>query len=126
VTVFHPKTALHDGGMILANEKVTSAACVFPVSQKELADRSMGLRHRAAIGLTEETDAVTIVVSEETGAISICMDGTIERSLHEDEFRKRLEEIFLSDEQSDEKVGDEQLDGEGRVAATGDRSLVSD
>jgi len=126
VTIFHPKTALHDGGMVLSKETVTAAACVFPVSQKELSDRSMGLRHRAGIGLTEETDAVTIVVSEETGSISICMDGSIERNLNEDEFRKRLEEIFLSDEQDDEKLVGEQLDGEDRVAATGDRSLVSD
>lgn len=126
LTIFHPKTAMHDGGMILANESVAAAACVFPVSQKELADRSMGLRHRAGIGLTEETDAVTIVVSEETGAISICMDGKIERNLSEDEFRGRLEEIFLSDEQADENVAREQLDGEDRVAATGDRPLVSD
>jgi len=126
VTIFHPKTALHDGGVVLSKEQVTAAACVFPVSQKELSDRSMGLRHRAGIGLTEETDAVTIVVSEETGAISICMDGAIERNLSEDEFRGRLEEIFLSDEQDAEKVGDEQLDGEDRLAATGDRSLVSD
>ena len=109
-----------------SDEKVTAAACVFPVSQKELSDRSMGLRHRAGIGLTEETDAVTIVVSEETGAISICMDGKIERGLSEDEFRKRLEEIFLTDAQDTEEVVSEELDGEDRVAASGDRSLVSD
>ncbi len=126
LTVFHPKTALHDGGVVLSKEMVAAAACVFPVSQKELSDRSMGLRHRAGIGLTEETDAVTIVVSEETGAISICMDGNIERNLSEDEFRKRLEEIFLTDEQGDEKNIGEELDGEDRVAATGDRPLVSD
>lgn len=126
LTVFHPKTALHDGGVILSKESMTAAACVFPVSQKELTDRSMGLRHRAGIGLTEETDAVTIVVSEETGAISICMDGSIERNLKEDEFRKRLEEIFLSDEQADEEMVGEELDAEDRVAATGERSMVSD
>jgi len=126
LTVFHPKTALHDGGVILAQEKLAAAGCVFPVSQKELSDRSMGLRHRAGIGLTEETDAVTIVVSEETGQISICIDGRIERGLSEDEFRKRLEEIFLNDEQDTEKVVREELDGEDRVAATGDRPLVSD
>jgi diadenylate cyclase len=117
---------LHDGGVVLSKETVAAAACVFPVSQKELSDRSMGLRHRAGIGLTEETDAVTIVVSEETGAISICMDGNIERNLSEEEFRKRLEEIFLTDEQGDEKNIGEELDGEDRVAATGDRPLVSD
>ncbi len=126
LTVFHPKTAMHDGGMILSKEKVSAAACVFPVSQKELSDRSMGLRHRAGIGLTEETDAVAIVVSEETGAISICRDGKIERGLSEEEFRKKLEDIFLTDEQITEEVAREELDGEDRVTATGNRSLVSD
>ena len=98
----------------------------------------MGLRHRAAIGLTEESDAVTIVVSEETGQVSICIDGKIERNLEEDAFRERLEEIFLSDsevddnekgpdeEGLDEEIIREQLDSQDRVAAGGDRSMVSD
>ena len=93
----------------------------------------MGLRHRAAIGLTEESDAVTIVVSEETGAVSLCMDGEIERNLEEDEFRERLEEIFLSDrevdsdeEESAEELVPEELDTQDSFASAGDRSLVSD
>ena len=127
LTIFHPKTALHDGGVILSGERIMAASCVFPVSQSEIRDRSMGLRHRAAIGLTEESDAVTIVVSEETGAVSICQNGKIERNLDDDEFRKRLEEIFLSDEQEvDEEVVREELDPENSVAPSGDRSLVSD
>lgn len=127
LTVFHPKTALHDGGVILVGERIVAAACVFPVSQSEIRDRSMGLRHRAAIGLTEESDAVTIAVSEETGAVSICVDGKIERNLDEDEFHKRLEEIFLSDEQDDsEEVVREELDTENSVAPGSDRPLVSD
>ena len=126
LTIFHPKTALHDGGVVLANETIVAAACVFPVSQSEVSDRSMGLRHRAGIGLSEETDAVAIVVSEETGAISICVDGRIERNLSEEEFRSRLAEIFLSDEHDTEKVVREELDTEDRVAPAGDRTLVSD
>ena len=127
LTIFHPKSALHDGGVILSGERIMAASCVFPVSQSEIRDRSMGLRHRAAIGLTEESDAVTIVVSEETGAVSICQNGKIERNLDDDEFRKRLEEIFLSDEQEvDEEVVREELDPENSVAPSGDRSLVSD
>jgi diadenylate cyclase len=127
LTIFHPKTALHDGGVILAGERIVAAACVFPVSQSEIRDRSMGLRHRAGIGLSEVSDAVTIVVSEETGSVSICMDGKIERNLSDDEFRERLEEIFLSDDLQDtEEVVREELDSEDRVAPAGDRSLVSD
>ncbi len=127
LTIFHPKTALHDGGVILSGERIVAAACVFPVSQTEIRDRSMGLRHRAALGLTEESDAVTIVVSEETGAVSICHDGKIERNLGDDEFRKRLDEFFLRDEQQvTEEVVREELGTEDRIAPAGDRSLVSD
>jgi diadenylate cyclase len=97
------------------------------VSQSEIRDRSMGLRHRAAIGLSEESDAVTIVVSEETGSVAICVDGRIERNLSDEEFRTRLEEIFFSDnEQTTEEVVREELAAEDRIAPAGDRSLVSD
>ena len=133
LTIFHPKTALHDGGVVLSGERIVAAACVFSVSQSEIGDRSMGLRHRAAIGLTEESDAVTIVVSEETGSVSLCMDGKIERNLEEDDFRERLEEIFLSDrevdsneEESAEELAPEQLDTQDSFASAGDRPLVSD
>ena len=133
LTIFHPKTALHDGGVVLSGERIVAASCVFSVSQAEIGDRSMGLRHRAAIGLTEESDAVTIVVSEETGAVSICVDGRIERNMDEDEFRDRLEEIFLSDREGDsdeqeatEEVVPEQLDTQDSIAPGSDRSLVSD
>lgn len=126
LTIFHPKTALHDGGVILSSERIVAAACVFPVSQSEIRDRSMGLRHRAAIGLTEVSDAVTVVVSEETGAVSLCVDGRIERNLEEEEFHQRLEEIFLSDEADAEEVVREELDSEDRLAPASDRSLVSD
>src|SRR5882757_607619 len=69
LTIFHPKAALHDGGVILRNGRIAAAACIFPVSQRETLDRSLGLRHRAGLGITEESDAVAVVVSEETGAI---------------------------------------------------------
>ena len=133
LTIFHPKTALHDGGVVLSGERIVAASCVFSVSQTEIGDRSMGLRHRAAIGLTEESDAVSIVVSEETGAVSICVDGRIERNMDEEGFRDRLEEIFLSDREGDsneqeatEEVVPEQLDTQDSVAPGSDRSLVSD
>ncbi len=101
MSLFFPKSALHDGGVVLDEERIVAAGCVFPVSQREMSDRSLGLRHRAAIGLTEETDAVAVVVSEETGTISIAVDGQLERFKTEAEFRERLEAIFLNDEQKE-------------------------
>jgi diadenylate cyclase len=94
-TIFHPKTALHDGGMILSQERVEAAGCIFPVSQKELSDRALGLRHRAGFGISEDTDAVAIVVSEETGAISILVDGKMLRDLSEADFRKKTRRYIL-------------------------------
>jgi len=126
MSVFFPKSPLHDGGVILADEKLVAAGCVFPVSQKELADRSVGLRHRAALGLTEETDAVCVVISEETGAISICVEGHMERDLGIERFRERIEEIFLSKTNYDEKGAEEALGSEDRVADSGDRDLATD
>ena len=125
-TIFHPKTALHDGGMILSQERVEAAGCIFPVSQKELSDRALGLRHRAGFGISEDTDAVAIVVSEETGAISIIVDGKMLRDLSEADFRKKLEDIFLSHGQSSEEMVREELDVENGGSGSGDRDLVSD
>src|SRR5207244_4548868 len=79
LTLFHPKAALHDGGVIVRNGRIASAACIFPVSQREPLDRSLGLRHRAGLGITEESNAIAIVVSEETGSISICYRRRIDR-----------------------------------------------
>ena len=126
-SVFYPKSPLHDGGMIIADERVAGSACVFPVTEREIADRSTGLRHRAAIGLTERTDAVCVVVSEETGSISICENGELERNLSEEEFREKLSKIFVTGKDNEpEEDPDEQLDGEDSVADSGDRDLVSD
>ena len=125
-TIFHPKTALHDGGMILSQERVEAAGCIFPVSQKELSDRALGLRHRAGFGISEDTDAVAIVVSEETGAISVLVDGKMLRDLSEADFRKKLEDIFLSHGQSSEEMVREELDVENGGSGSGDRDLVSD
>ncbi len=94
-TIFHPKTALHDGGLVLDQGRIIAAGCVFPVSQKEVSDRSIGLRHRAGMGITEETDSVALVVSEETGALSLCFQGRLEHNLEPAELKERLQEILL-------------------------------
>jgi len=126
MTVFHPKAPLHDGGMIIADERVAAAACVFPVTEREMKDRSTGLRHRAAIGLSERTDAIAIVVSEETGGISICENGILMRNLTEKQFREKLAEIFVSGKSSNENESGTQLDLKDPLAPSSNRDLVSD
>ena len=90
LSIFHPKAALHDGGVIIRNGRIAAAACIFPVSQRETLDRSLGLRHRAALGITEESDAVAIVVSEETGLISFVHAGRIKRALDATRLRSAI------------------------------------
>ena len=126
MSVFFPKSPLHDGGMIIADDRVAGAACVFPVTEKEMKDRSTGLRHRAAIGLTERTDAIAIVVSEETGSISISENGSLQRNLSEKQFREKLSEIFFSGPSSNETETIEKLDRETPVSSSGERDMVSD
>jgi diadenylate cyclase len=123
VTIFQPKTPLHDGGLILRNDRILAAACIFPVSQREDLDRNLGMRHRAALGLSEESDAVTIAVSEETGIVSICHRGKIERNFDPESLKLRLGELFL--QEHDEKSDSEQLGAENRFAAARERPLVS-
>jgi diadenylate cyclase len=81
VTIFNPHTPLHDGAVIVASNRVAAASCFLPLTQNPLLSRELGTRHRAAIGITEDSDACAIVVSEETGSISFAMDGRIIRHL---------------------------------------------
>jgi len=126
MTVFHPKAPLHDGGMIIADDRVAGAACVFPVTEREMKDRSTGLRHRAAIGLTERTDAIAVVVSEETGGISICENGILQRNLTEKQFRDKLAEIFVSGKSAHEIEITSQLDRKDPVTPGSNSDLVAD
>lgn len=80
-TIFKPKTLLHDGAVIIENERITYAAAILPISNKEFKDKSMGMRHRAGIGLAEICDAVVIIVSEETGAVSIAVGTSVQRNV---------------------------------------------
>ena len=111
-TIFHPKTALHDGGVIIDQGRLRSGACVFPVSQKEVRDRAIGLRHRAGIGVTEETDAIALVVSEESGALSICYKGEIAHDLEPEEIRDSVMRILAGGELREELPG--QKEGQSR------------
>ena len=95
LSIFQPSSPLHDGAVIVQNDRVAAAACFLPLTVNPRLSKELGSRHRAAIGLTEENDAVAIVVSEETGSISIVVDGQIERGLDADTLRSRLRSLVL-------------------------------
>ena len=93
-TIFTPNAPLHDGGIVVQGSIIAAAGCLFPLTQNPHVSSSLGTRHRAAMGLSEETDAVLVVVSEETGDISISVNGRLTRHLDEKEFGRVLNNIF--------------------------------
>ncbi len=93
VSIFQISSPLHDGAVIVSGDRIAAAACFLPLTVNPRLSRELGTRHRAAIGLTEENDAVAVVVSEETGIMSIAIDGRIERNLDADALRTRLKEL---------------------------------
>ncbi len=95
ISIFQRASPLHDGAVIVQNDRVAAAACFLPLTVNPRLAKELGSRHRAAIGLTEENDSVAIVVSEETGAISIVVEGRIERGLEPAELRARLRSLLL-------------------------------
>lgn len=93
-TLFRPSAPLHDGAVILQGNRLAAAACFLPLSMNPLLSTQLGTRHRAGIGITEETDAVSIIVSEETGGISIAVGGQVERDITPERLRARLGELL--------------------------------
>jgi len=92
-TLFLPKAPLHDGAVIVQKDKIAAAACFLPLATDPLLSAQMGTRHRAAIGITEETDAIAVIVSEETGGISVASQGKIERELTPEHLRERISDL---------------------------------
>ena len=90
VNVFVPKTPLHDGAVIISNNKIIAAACILPLADDKDIAKELGTRHRAAIGISKESDAISVVVSEETGKISIAKDGTLIADVKEDALKRIL------------------------------------
>ena len=90
VNIFTPKTPLHDGAVVISNNKIAAAACMLPLANDRDIAKELGTRHRAAIGVSKESDAIAIVVSEETGKISVAKDGTLIADLREDALKKIL------------------------------------
>lgn len=95
VTIFQQETPLHDGAVIVSEHRIAAAACFLPLTVNPKLDRDLGTRHRAAIGLTEETDALAVIVSEERGEISLALEGRIERALTTEDLRARLQQLML-------------------------------
>ena len=114
ISIFFPRNPLHDGGVIIQGNRITSAGAVFPISLSNKINKRLGTRHRAALGISEESDCIALVVSEETGKISIAIGGELNYNLSIDDARMMLvdelkpkKEILLDDEFDDyEKEGD--------------------
>ncbi len=99
-TIFFPNNAIHDGGVIIKGDRIAYAACIFPLTQRQDLNRTLGTRHRAAIGLSEETDALVVVVSEETGGISYAYKGQLVRNLTIEALRAFLSSILINPNRS--------------------------
>lgn len=104
-TIFFPNNAIHDGGVIIKGDRITYAACIFPLTQRQDLNKSLGTRHRAAIGLSEETDAVIVAVSEETGAISYAYKGQLTRGVTLEALRAFLTSVFVKPAKSRNWIG---------------------
>lgn len=114
ISIFFPRNPLHDGGVIIQGNKITSAGAVFPISLNGKINKKLGTRHRAALGISEESDCIAIVVSEETGKISIAIEGVLNYNLSIDDARmilieelKPKKELLLDDELDDESETDD-------------------
>ena len=110
ISIFFPRNPLHDGGVIIQGNRITSAGAVFPISLNTKINKRLGTRHRAALGISEESDAIAIVVSEETGKISMAISGVLNHGLSIDDARMTLveelrprREVLLDDEFEDEE-----------------------
>ena len=104
-TIFFPNNAIHDGGVIIKGDRIAYAACIFPLTQRQDLNKSLGTRHRAAIGLTEETDAVVVAVSEETGSVSYAYKGQLVRNLTLEELRAFLTSVLVEPARSRNWIG---------------------
>ena len=96
IAIFHPSSPIHDGAVIIHGGRITSASCYLPLTANTHVSKSLGTRHRAAIGLTEETDAVVVVVSEEKGVVSLIVEGVIRQALEPPDLRESLQRLFVA------------------------------
>lgn len=104
INIFEHNTPLHDGAVIIRGNRVTSATCYLPLSDNLDLSKELGTRHRAGVGISEVTDSLTVIVSEETGKISVAYSGQLERSLNSEQLKERLQ-VILNNKSLDEKPG---------------------
>ena len=90
MNIFNPKTPLHDGAVIVSDNRIKSAACLLPLSNDKNISKGLGTRHRSAVGMSQESDSIVVVVSEETGKISVAKDGTLILDVKEDALKQIL------------------------------------
>ena len=107
INIFEHNTPLHDGAVIIRENRVTSATCYLPLSDNLLLSKELGTRHRAGVGISEVTDSLTVIVSEETGKISVAYNGELQRSLDADQLRERLQ-VILNNRSADEQAAKKQ------------------
>ncbi len=101
--IFYPKSPLHDGGMVIRDCRVAAAGCILPLTSNNELSKALGTRHRAAVGMSESSDAVIVVVSEETGVISVCVNGIIIRDYNQITLRERLYKELITVEDESKK-----------------------
>ncbi|MHC4663030.1 MAG: diadenylate cyclase CdaA [Planctomycetota bacterium] len=94
-TIFFPGSALHDGAVVIQEHRVAAAGCLFPLTENPQVARNLGTRHRAGIGLTEKTDAIAVIVSEETGSISVAAGGKLDYDLDQEQFDRALQDLYI-------------------------------
>ncbi len=100
LTIFYPGSPLHDGAVVIREDEIVAAACALPHSESPSLSTSAGMRHRAALGLAERTDAVIVVVSEETGAVSLAVNGALSPRIERPQLTERLMELFEAEEEA--------------------------
>src|ERR1043165_184712 len=125
VTIFNPATPLHDGAVVIRGHRVAAAACFLPLTLNPLLSKDLGTRHRAAIGITEDTDAVAVVVSEETGLVSFVQGGQIRRGLDGTRLRAAILDAMEPGSREEEKEEERQPESELTAEVRGQRSEVS-
>jgi diadenylate cyclase len=99
MSIFHPSSPIHDGAVIIQRGRISAAGCFLPLTRDENLDPNWGTRHRAAIGISQETDAIVVLVSEEGASISLVVDGKVSRKMDPKDLRKSLNELLAEDEE---------------------------
>jgi diadenylate cyclase len=105
INIFTPNTPLHDGAVVIRGDKIKAAACFLPLTENPNLSKELGTRHRAALGISEVSDAIVVVASEESGKISVALNGGLTRNLNSDTLRKTLSKNLLEKDAPNKKLG---------------------